>query len=280
MVYVASGAARRRFRARSVAVSRPFRGPPWRMWRAERRRGAALAACGTYALSSIALSLVNKALFSEHAFDFPACVLASQALGTVLCLKAYALLAAGAGEGMRMDLQLLRAMVPVTMLFAAMLGSSSRALRYCSVPVVTIFKNISVALVTVYEWRVYAQPVSPGIMVSLLLMIAGSVVAGVGDMHFSSVLAPSHACDLGQLQASCLPPQVGYGWLGMNVFFTVAHIAGIRAWLHTSASPSAKTLHNQVSFGGPNLVQLRSAFQNKAARWRPSLQTHACRMAS
>ncbi|KAL3902506.1 MAG: hypothetical protein SGPRY_012043, partial [Prymnesium sp.] len=150
-----------------------------------RRRGAALPACGCYALCSVALSLVNKALFSDHRFDFPMSVLASQAIGTVLCLRAYAYLRPNEALRLHMDPQLLRAMAPVTLLFAAMLGSSSRALRYCSVPVVTIFKNLAVALVTVYEWRVYAQPISPGIFISLLTMIGGSVIAGLGDLHFS-----------------------------------------------------------------------------------------------
>ena len=115
------------------------------------RKRSALAACSCYAVSSVALSLVNKALFSDHRFDFPLSVLASQAFGTVLCLQVYAALSQS--ESMHIDLKLLRAMAPVTLLFAAMLGSSSRALRHCSVPVVTIFKNIAVALATVYEWR-------------------------------------------------------------------------------------------------------------------------------
>lgn len=184
-----------------------------------------MAACSCYAASSVALSLVNKALFSNHQFDYPWSVLMSQALGTVVCLTAYSFMRPGAKEALGLDLQLLRAMAPVTLLFAAMLGSSSRALRYCSVPVVTIFKNIAVALITLYEWQVYSQPVSRGIAISLLSMIGGSIVAGAGDMQFSVV---------------------GYGWLFLNVACTVAHLAGIRAWLKASASAAAKTLHNQL----------------------------------
>ena len=50
----------------------------------------------------------------------------------------------------------------------AMLWTSSKALRYCSVPVVTIFKNLSVVAITVYERVVYSDRSSVGVLLSLL----------------------------------------------------------------------------------------------------------------
>ena len=188
------------------------------------RQRTALASCSCYALSSISLSLVNKALFSDHRFDFPLSTLASQAFGTILCLTLGGVL--HWSERPQFDWGLARVMTPVTLFFAAMLWTSSRALRHCSVPVITISKNLAVALVTVYEYAAYSQPISWGILLSLLCMLAGSVVAAVGDLEFSLV---------------------GYSWLLLNIVFTVAHVAGVRAWLNGSAATTtAKTLHNQA----------------------------------
>lgn len=191
--------------------------------RSSMQRHAAIMSSLCYASASVGLSLVNKAIFSDHAFDFPLSVLACQAAGTVLLLLLVA--AARLIEPLPLDRRLLRAMLPVTLLFVTMLFTSSRALRHCSVPVVTIFKNSSVVLVTIYEWAVYGQPISCGITLSLACMLTGSAVAGLGDLHFSLV---------------------GYTWIALNVLATVAHLAGIRAWLATSATNTAKTLHNQL----------------------------------
>lgn len=183
----------------------------------------ALAASASYFMASVCLSLTNKAVFSRDDFDFPLSVLASQALVTVTLLFA--------GSQMRLspavhfDAQLARRMAPITLLFVSMLWTSSKALRYCSVPVVTIFKNLSVVAITVYERAVYSDRSSVGVVLSLMCMLAGSLVAGAGDLQFSSV---------------------GYSWMLLNVICTVCHLAAVRAWLRHTASSTAKTFHNQL----------------------------------
>lgn len=190
---------------------------------APRIRANAISACVCYAVCSVLLSLTNKAIFSDAAFDFPFSVLASQALGTLLLLHV--------GSALRISSRvvlepaLLRTMAPITLLFAAMLGTSSRALRYSSVPVVTIFKNLAVVSVCLYEWRVDRQPLTPGVLLSLALMLGGSVVAAYGDLHFSTL---------------------ALRWLLLNVVCTVSHIVAIRTWLASRASSTSKTYHNQL----------------------------------
>ena len=183
-----------------------------------------LFACTSYAVSSVMLSLTNKGVFSDASFDFPLSVLASQALGTVLLLRLGGNL--GISAPVVLDLPLLRAMVPITLLFAAMLGTSSRALRLNSVPVVTIFKNLSVVAVCVYEHFVFKQRITRGVFASLVVMLGGSAVAAIGDLHFSL-----HSLS----------------WLLLNVLCTVCHIIAIRSWLSScGASSAAKSFHNQL----------------------------------
>ena len=210
----------------------------------------ALISCISYALSSIAMSLVNKAVFSRHNFDFPSSVLMMQGGVTAVLLTLAS--AIRVLPPLPVELALLRRMAPVapaprtraalaghaargarhhpptaqvTVLFAAMLWTSSRALRFCSVPIVTVFKNVSVVLITLWERVAYGERIGVGVGLSLAFMMSGSAIAAFGD----------HARD-----------PVGYGWLVLNVFATVAHVAMIRARLPRFASPASKTLHNQL----------------------------------
>ena len=187
----------------------PPQAPPRAKWRNE-----PLAASASYFVASVCLSLTNKAVFSRSDFDFPLSVLASQALVTVALLLVSS--ETRLGPAVRFDPQLARKMLPITLLFVAMLSTSSKALRFCSVPVVTIFKNLSVVAITVYERVVYSDRSSVGVLLSLLCMIAGSLVAAAGDLQFSSV---------------------AYGWMLLNGGFTVCHLAAVRAWLRHSSVP-------------------------------------------
>lgn len=187
--------------------------------------GQATAACLTYASSSVLLNLANKQQFSTGTdFDFPLAVLACQAAGTVVLLRLGGMLSISAP--VPLDFVLLRLLSPVTLLFAAMLWTSSRALHYTAVPVVTVFKNLAVVCVCAYEHVVYGEPVSCGLLAALVCMLSGSAVAALGDLDF----------DLVSLR-----------WLLLNVLCTVLHVAAIRALSDaTRATSASKTFHNQL----------------------------------
>ena len=188
-----------------------------------KQRPQATVAISCYAMSSIALSITNKGIFSDAAFDFPFCVLATQAGSTVLLLLASSTL--GVGEAVNLSHDLLRHMAPVTLLFVGMLWTSAQALRSASMPVVTIFKSLSVVSISLYEWHTYGEPIEMGAGASLVAMAAGSLLCSAGDLRFSAA---------------------GYTWLLLNVAFTVAHLATMRAWLKTGATTASKTFHNQL----------------------------------
>lgn len=151
-------------------------------------------------------------------------MLASQAAGTVLLLRLGSAL--GVSSPVVFDAPLLRLLAPITLLFTAMLWTSSRALHHCAVPVVTVFKNLAVVCVCAYEAVVYSEPVSCGLLAALVCMLAGSATAALGDLDF----------DLVSLR-----------WLLLNVLCTVLHVAAIRALTGaTRATSAAKTFHNQL----------------------------------
>ncbi|KAJ1629054.1 hypothetical protein T492DRAFT_130263 [Pavlovales sp. CCMP2436] len=116
-------------------------------------------------------------------------------------------------------------MLPVTVLFCAMLWTSGKALRYCSMPLFTVCKNLAVVGTTIYEYFRFGSSVSPGIVASLSLMTGGSVIAGAGDYTATAV---------------------GLMWLLANVVITISYLAVLKERMPADVSSASKTLHNNV----------------------------------
>jgi drug/metabolite transporter (DMT)-like permease len=76
------------------------------------------------------------------------------------------------------------------------------SLQYLSVPLVTIFKNVTNIIILVGDWYFFKQPTSAPIVLSLLLMLAGAVMAGFADIAFSAV---------------------GYTWMALNCLATASY---------------------------------------------------------
>jgi drug/metabolite transporter (DMT)-like permease len=82
--------------------------------------------------------------------------------------------------------------------------SPPASLQFLSVPLVTIFKNVTNIIILAGDWYFFGQPTSLPIVLSLLLMLSGAVMAGVADIAFS------------------LP---GYIWMALNCVCTAAYSA-------------------------------------------------------
>lgn len=116
-------------------------------------------------------------------------------------------------------------MLPVTALFCLMLWTSGKALRYCSMPLFTVFKNLAVVGTTGWEYYRFGTKVSRGVMGSLALMVTGSIIASSGD--FTTTFA-------------------GLAWMLFNVACTVAYLAVLKERLPSDISSASKTFHNNI----------------------------------
>mmetsp|Transcript_1676 Transcript_1676/g.4359 ORF Transcript_1676/g.4359 Transcript_1676/m.4359 type:complete len:387 (-) Transcript_1676:109-1269(-) len=191
-----------------------------------KRMGAELEpaiACLSYALCSISLSLFNKLIFSGSSFNFPISVLAFQSLCAVVFLLLSDWLKLSEPSPLTKDV--LRAMAPVTILFCLMLWTSGKALRFVSMPIFTVFKNLAVVGTTAWEYFRFGSRVSMGIMLSLALMVGGSLAAGAGDLTAT---------------------REGFIWMFVNVFFTVSYVASLKDLVPPDLPASAKTLANNL----------------------------------
>ena len=105
-----------------------------------------------------------------------------------------------------------------------MIYTSTKALRYLSIPVYTIFKNLTIILIAYGEVLWFGGAVSPIALLSFGLMVLSSVVAAWADIK--------HALDSHGASASASTEiatlNSGYIWMMINCLSTAAYVLGMR----------------------------------------------------
>jgi GDP-mannose transporter len=105
-----------------------------------------------------------------------------------------------------------------------MIYTSTKALRYLSIPVYTIFKNLTIILIAYGEVLWFGGAVSSIALLSFGLMVVSSVVAAWADIshalssHTSTAKAST---DIATLNS-------GYIWMLVNCLSTAAYVLGMR----------------------------------------------------
>ena len=101
-----------------------------------------------------------------------------------------------------------------------MLYTGTKSLKYLSVPVYTIFKNLTIIVIAYGEVLWFGGRVSPLALLSFGLMVFSSVVAAWADIQ-SAIGGFGHS---GDSVAAVTMLNVGYMWMGLNVICTSARL--------------------------------------------------------
>jgi GDP-mannose transporter len=100
-----------------------------------------------------------------------------------------------------------RRWLPINIFFICMLFTSTLSLKYLTVHMVTIFKNLTNVFIVYGEWAFLGQQVTSGVILSLLLMVLGSVMGGITDLELN---------------------WLGYGWMAANCLATAGYTLYMR----------------------------------------------------
>lgn len=184
----------------------------------------AVLACASYSFCSIALTLANKAIFSEASLNFPWCMLLVQSAFVVLLLLAYAT-SPFVGSKHPVSRTLLRQLCVPCLFFTLFIFTNARALRHVSLPTLTVIKSLAPLCVAITERALFGEPLATGTIVAMALIVAANVVGTTGD-------ADLHAA--------------GYFWAVLNVAVNVAYIITLRACVDNEHSAADKALHANV----------------------------------
>nr|UJH94607.1 Vrg4 [Starmerella bombicola] len=159
-------------------------------------------AVAAYCMSSIIMTLGNKFVLSGNNFNMNCIVLAVQSLSclAVICpLKSL-----GVIKYRKFTLDEARKWFPISFMLVVMIYTASKAIQYLSVPVFTIFKNLTIVLIAYGEVLWFKAKVTPMILGSFALIILSSVVAAWSDLS-ASAAAPAGSFSL-----------LGYLWMFSN----------------------------------------------------------------
>eukprot|EP00056_Hartaetosiga_gracilis_P016022 m.242721 g.242721 ORF g.242721 m.242721 type:complete len:318 (-) comp36594_c0_seq1:132-1085(-) len=137
----------------------------------------------TYCACSMTMIFTNKLVLSSYSFEYPSVVLLFQ--GSIACLVMKVLEVAGIIKLEPLTLETTKKWLPVTVFFGFMLYTGSQTLVFLSIPIVTVFKNLTNLVIAYGDWYFFDQTVTRGVLLSFLLMVVGSALTGFTDLHFS-----------------------------------------------------------------------------------------------
>eukprot|EP00124_Ichthyophonus_hoferi_P000771 Ihof_evm13s31 gene=Ihof_evmTU13s31 len=148
-------------------------------------RARTLLAVGAYCMCSMTMMYSNKAVLSSYNFHYPCCLLVAQCAIACVLLRMLNFSNIVRIEGMNWETAW--KWYPATILFCLMLFTGTQSLMYLSIPIVTVFKNLTNIVVAYGDKYFYGQDVTKGVLISLILMVLGSLASGSTDLQFSPV---------------------------------------------------------------------------------------------
>jgi GDP-mannose transporter len=147
--------------------------------------GKALTSCLLYTFSSVSMVLVNKSLASSYNHlittgDLNFLLVVFQAVIAVIAVSFSKKM--GWVEYPSFNMKVALQWAPVNITFCAMLFTGMASLQYNSVPIVTIFKNITNIVVSIGDYYFFGTKVESLVVVAFAVMLGGAVFAAKNDM--------------------------------------------------------------------------------------------------
>ncbi|KAG0664052.1 GDP-mannose transporter into the lumen of the Golgi [Rhodotorula mucilaginosa] len=178
-----------------------------------------------YCASSILMTVINKYVVSGSQFNMNFLLLTIQSVVCVSCVVVAKRL--GVITFRDWDREDARKWFPISFLLVTVIYTGSKSLQYLSVPVYTIFKNLTIILIAYGEVLWFGGSVTPLTLVSFSLMVLSSLMAASTDLlnWLNGIEAPVKPGG----QSS-----VGYAWMMVlratvvNCFVSAGYVLAMR----------------------------------------------------
>lgn len=182
-----------------------------------------LVAILSYCGASILMTLTNKYVLSGYDFNLNFLLLAIQNIICVVAIQGAKTFGQITFRDFKMDEA--RKWFPISLLLISMIYTGSKAIQFLSVPVYTIFKNLTMILIAYGEVLWFGGSVTRLTLFSFGLMVLSSVVAAWADIS-AAISSYGHGSTETTTQLSTL--NAGYIWMLVNCLTSAAYILGMR----------------------------------------------------
>ncbi|KAJ6123601.1 UAA transporter [Penicillium samsonianum] len=174
-----------------------------------------LAYCG----SSIMMTVMNKYVLSGLDFNLNFLLLCIQSLVCIAAIQTCKSMGLITYRDFNTDEA--RKWFPITLLLIGMIYTGSKALQFLSIPVYTIFKNLTIILIAYGEVLWFGGSVTNLTLFSFGLMVVSSLIAAWADIK--------HAVESnGDTSSKVSTLNAGYVWMLINCLCTSSYVLGMR----------------------------------------------------
>ncbi|EKJ79476.1 hypothetical protein NXS19_003369 [Fusarium pseudograminearum] len=181
-----------------------------------------------YCLSSISMTVVNKYVVSGSSWNLTFFYLAVQSIVCIAAITACKQL--GMIKSLApLEMDRIKKWYPISLVLVGMIYTSTKALQYLSVPVYTIFKNLTIIAIAYGEVLWFGGSVTSTALASFSLMVLSSVVAAWADIK--SAISGDYSATTGDADALATL-NAGYFWMAMNVICSASYVLGMRKVIH------------------------------------------------
>ncbi|KAI4175451.1 MAG: hypothetical protein LQ343_001650 [Gyalolechia ehrenbergii] len=178
----------------------------------------------SYCGSSILMTVTNKYVLSGFGFNLNFLLLCVQSVVCVVAIQ----LCKSSGIITYRDFKIDEARkcrFPVSLLLIGTIYTSTKALQFLSIPVYTIFKNLTIILIAYGEVLWFGGSVTGMALFSFGLMVLSSVIAAWADIQH---VLTNYGHSDSEASAKVSTLNAGYMWMLLNCLCSAAYVLGMR----------------------------------------------------
>ncbi|WVO14439.1 GDP-mannose transporter 2 [Cryptococcus depauperatus] len=188
----------------------------------------------SYCFASIMMTVVNKFVVSGRNFSMTFLLLTIQSFVCVACV--WIAKRTGFVHFRDWDYNDARAWFPVSSLLVVVIYTGSKSLQFLSIPVYTIFKNLTIILIAYGEVIWFGGHVTPLTLCSFFLMVGSSIIAAWSDISTTlvrlsmgvAIIDPTSGVDVPLPNNVASQFNIGYLWMFVNCIASAAYVLFMR----------------------------------------------------
>ncbi|EGG09116.1 uncharacterized protein MELLADRAFT_115827 [Melampsora larici-populina 98AG31] len=225
----------------------------------------------SYCAASILMTVVNKFVVSGHHFTMNFLLLTIQSAVCVTCVaisKSLKLI-----NYRDFDFSDAKRWFPISFLLVIVIYTGSKALQFLSIPVYTIFKNLTIILIAYGEVIWFGGHVSGLTLISFGLMVLSSLVAAWSDISSALFLSPVTATALAAASVASDPigqgnyselvqKHAGYFWMLINCLASAGYVLAMRKRIKLTSFKDWDTMFYNNLLSIPVLVIFSFLFED------------------